>query len=211
MKILTVIAVLGLYWHLAAPAARGQDAPAPGAEMSDGTWQFSAITGGGSGLGKSSNTQFFLAGGRAGRVLTGEHLGGWLKGDFEWAVDVMPVYVVFAGSSATVPTSKTVYGASFKPVIWEWNFTSHEKVVPYAAIEGGILFSTSDVPRGNTSQVNFTPQGAVGAHVFVKPDRALLLEAAIVHHSSASLGRQNPGYNASFFFTVGYSWFKSRR
>jgi len=32
----------------------------------------------------------------------------------------------------------------------------------------------------------------------------------VVHHSNASLGDRNPGYNASVFFTVGYSWYKSR-
>ncbi len=47
------------------------------------------------GLGKSDNTQFFYAGGRAGRVLTSDHLSGIFRGNFEWAVDVMPIYVVF--------------------------------------------------------------------------------------------------------------------
>jgi hypothetical protein len=120
----------------------------------------------------------------------------------------MPLYEVFAGPTREVPGSHGIYGGSFKPAIWEWNFTSSRKIVPYAAIAGGVLFTTRNIPPGNTSPVNFTPQFDFGAHIFVKPRRAVLLGGAIVHHSSASLGRENPGYNTSFFWTVGYSWFK---
>jgi hypothetical protein len=169
--------------------------------LSKGTWELGLFTGGGTGLKHADDTQFFDAGGRVGLVLTGEHLPGWFHGNFEWAVDMMPAYVVFTPNQA-------VYGGSFKPVIWQWNFTRGKKIAPYFAIAGGVLFTTHDVPPGHTSFVNFTPQGAFGAHVFLKRGRALLLEGAIVHHSNASLGTQNPGYNAAFFFTVGYSWFK---
>jgi lipid A 3-O-deacylase len=173
----------------------------PSESLTKGTWEFGAIVGGGTGLGHADNTQFFYAGGRVGRVLTKEHLSGHLRGNFEWAGDFMPIYAVF-------PPVNGIYGGSIKPVIWQWNFTSGKKIAPYLAIAGGVLFSTHNVPPGNTSYVNFTPQGAFGWHIFNRQGRALLLEAAIVHHSNASLGTQNPGLNASFFFTVGYSWFR---
>jgi lipid A 3-O-deacylase len=173
----------------------------PSESLTKGTWEFGAISGGGVGLGHSDDTQFFFAGGRVGRVLTHGHLSVLLRGNFEWAGDFMPIYTVF-------PPSSAIYGGSFKPVIWQWNFTRGKRIAPYLAAAGGVLFSTHNVPPGNTSFVNFTPQGAFGWHIFFKEGRALLLEAAIVHHSSASLGTQNPGYNAAFFFTIGYSWFK---
>ena len=169
-----------------------------------GAWEFSALGGGGSGLGKSDKTQFFYAGGRAGRVLTAEHLPGILRGNFEWAVDLLPVYSVFTPNGA-------VYGASFKPVIWQWNFTRGRKIVPYAAIAGGIVFTTRNIPPGDTSSVNFTPQASFGAHLFECPGRALLFEVSIAHLSSASLGARNPGYNASILFSVGYAWFRRSR
>ncbi len=189
-----------LLFVLATSAARAQDLPSK--SLSKGTWELSALGGGGTGLNHAFNTKFLFAGGRVGRVMTGEHLHGWARGNFEFAADFLPVYVVFAANG------QNIYGGSFKPVIFQWNFTGGKKIAPYIQATGGVLFSTSNVPPGHTSTVNFTPQGVFGAHVFVRPKRALLLEAAIVHHSSASLGTQNPGYNASFFFTIGYGWFK---
>jgi len=179
--------------------------PAPVApvtqSLKDGAVELGALVGGGTGLGHSDGTQFFYLGGRAGFVLTRDHLPGWLRGNFEWAIDVMPVYVV-------VPSSGAIYGGSFKPAIWQWNFTRGKKIAPYVAAHGGIVFSTSNVPPGDTSYVNFTSQFVSGAHIFVKPRRAFFVEPAIGHLSSASLGVHNPGYNISILFTVGYSWFK---
>jgi hypothetical protein len=55
---------------------------------------------------------------------------------------------------------------------------------------------------------NFTPQGGVGVHWFVKPRRSIDFSANAVHISSASLGDRNPGVNASVQFSMGYSWWK---
>ena|SRR5271157_1019294 len=169
--------------------------------LTPGTWEFGVFGGGGTGLGKSDNTQFFVAGGRIGCVLTGEHLSGWLRGNFEWAADLMPVYIVF-------PPNSAVYGGSFTPVILQWNFTGKKKVAPYFAAQGGVLFSRQNIPPGNTSYVNFTPGGVVGVHIFAREGRAVQLEGGIIHHSNASLGTTNPGYNASFMFKIGYTWYK---
>ncbi|MGH9707963.1 MAG: acyloxyacyl hydrolase [Candidatus Acidiferrales bacterium] len=172
--------------------------------LKKGTWELGILGGGGSGLGKSDNAQFMYAGGRAGRILTADHLSGPFRGNFEWAFEALPVFTVF-------PPARAVYGGSFKPVIWQWNFTSHRKFVPYAAVAGGVLFTRENIPPGNTSRVNFTPQGSFGVQIFSRPGRALRLEISAVHISSASLGAQNPGYNGSIFFTIGFSWFKTPR
>jgi lipid A 3-O-deacylase len=199
MKLLIAFAVA----MLLAMAASAQDRPAD--VLTRGTWAFAPLAGGGSGLGKSDGTQFFYVGGRAGRVLTGEHLPGLLRGDFEWAGDVLPVYLFFT------PSNGTVYGASIKPVIWQWNFTSGKKFVPYIAAAGGIVFTTTNIPPGDTSQVNFTPQFVVGTRIFTNDHHAVFFEGSLAHLSSASLGPHNPGYNASLLFTVGYSWFRGQR
>lgn len=167
-------------------------------------WEFEPFVGGGTGLGKASNTQFLIAGGRAGKILTGEHLGSWLRGNFELATEVMPLYLVMQPGGA-------VYGASIKPVIFKWNFMGNEKIAPYALVTGGVLFTTSNVPPGNTSNVNFTPQGALGFYFFRRPKRAWDFEIQAVHTSNASLGHLNPGLNGSLIFTIGYSWFKTPR
>ena len=115
-----------------ASAAAAQDLPSK--TLTRGTWELGAFAGGGDGFGKSDNTQFLIAGGRGGLVLTKEFMPGILRGNFEWAVDVMPVYIVF-------PPNSGVYGGSIKPVIWKWNFTHWQKVAPYFAAAGGILFT----------------------------------------------------------------------
>jgi lipid A 3-O-deacylase len=167
-----------------------------------GTWDFGAFLGGGTGAGKSSNTQFLFAGGRAGCVLTPDLARNtFLRGNFEYAVEVMPVYTVFTPSGA-------VYGASIKPFIVRWNFTANRRVIPYFHFAGGVLFTTSDVPPPNTSSINFTPQLGGGIHWFVRPERSVDFGIDLVHHSNASLGDHNPGYNASIFFSVGYTWYK---
>ena len=173
----------------------------PSQSLTRGTWEIEPFVGGGTGLLHASTTQFIIAGARVGRVLTGEHLHGWARGNFELAADFMPLYLVMQSGG-------TVYGASFKPVIFKWNFTSNHKIAPYALIAGGVLFTSSNVPAGNTSYVNFTPQGALGFHVFTRPKRAWDFEIQFVHHSNASLGTFNPGLNASVLFTIGYNWFK---
>lgn len=169
--------------------------------LARGAWEFDPFVGGGTGLGRADTTQFLIAGGRVGKIITGDHLRGWARGNFEFAADFMPLYLVMQPGGA-------VYGASFKPVIFQWNFTSAKKLEPYALIAGGILFTTSNVPPGNTSYVNFTSQGAFGFRFFQRAKRSWNFEIQAVHTSNASLGHLNPGLNGSLLFTLGYSWFK---
>ena len=184
----------------APPSSVPQDFQAQ--SLKKGAWELGVLAGGGSGLGKSDNTQFFYAGGRAGYILTGEHLPGLLRGNFEWAVDILPLYPVLT------PDGGGIYGASIKPAIWEWNFTSFKKFAPYVAAAGGVVFSKSNVPPGDTSKVNFTPQFVAGTHYFYQKRKALFFEGSLGHLSSASLGPHNPGYNVTLVFTVGLSWMK---
>jgi lipid A 3-O-deacylase len=218
--LLAALLALGFATMLAAqdpPASASgtaQTSASSGAAADDGNWvhqslgqhaiQLGILAGGGTGLGHSDGTQFGYAGGRGGIILSPEFLPGLLRGNFEWAADVLPMYVVF-------PPAGAVWGGSIRPVIWQWNFTSWRKAAPYVAAVGGIVFTRENVPPGDTSQVNFTPGIAFGSNVFVKPHRALFFEGSIAHLSSASLGDRNPGYNVNFFFTVGYSWFKGGR
>jgi hypothetical protein len=170
-----------------------------------GTWELGLLAGGGVGLSNASGTQFTDAGGRIGWIATRDHFSGWRRGNFEMGADLLPIYTVFTRRNGTV------YGGAFKPLFWTWNFDGGRKIVPYFGVAGGVLFSAKNLPPGNTSNVNFTPQAVFGAHIFVKPKRALLVEGAIVHHSNSGLGTLNPGYNAAVFLTIGYSWFRGGR
>ena len=87
-----------------------------------GTWELGAFLGGGTGAGKSSDTQFFYAGGRAGLVLTPDLFTSTpIRGNLEYAIEVMPVYTVFTPNGA-------VYGASIKPFLVQWNFTKPQRL-----------------------------------------------------------------------------------
>src|SRR6202161_2855872 len=103
MKLLA--AFLGCLILVAAVTA--QDAPAaPVAQdwasqsLTKHAWELGVLGGGGTGLGKSDNTQFAYGGGRVGWILTGNHLSGVLHGNFEWAVNLLPLYAVLPPGSA---------------------------------------------------------------------------------------------------------------
>ena len=167
-------------------------------------WNFGLFLGGGSGVGQRTNVQMFRAGVRLGRVMTGELGHGWGKGTFELDGEITPVDDVFWGGY------KNVYGFGITPVDMKWNFTSGKRLVPFVEASGGLLWSTVNIPPGDTSQINFTPGGGGGMHIFLKPGRALTWTLRAVHISSASLGNHNPGVNASVQASLGYTWFKTR-
>lgn len=116
----------------------------------------------------------------------------------------------------------TFHGVSATPIILRWNFTHGRKVMPWVQAAGGVLWTNhkypaygqgpvnvqNDGPNSDASVWNFTPQGGVGLHYFVRADRSVDFSANAVHISSASLGDRNPGVNASVQFSVGYTWWK---
>lgn len=125
--------------------------------------------------------------------------------------------------SAPYTVGGTYSGLSVTPIILRWNFTHGRRIMPWAQAAGGLVWTNHKYPgygstdpqnvsetgpSADTSVWNFTPQGGVGMHVFVKPRRSVDFSANAVHISSASLGDRNPGVNASVQFSVGYSWWK---
>ncbi|HET8667379.1 MAG TPA: acyloxyacyl hydrolase [Terriglobales bacterium] len=192
--------------------------------LTKGSIEIGPWVGGGTGVGIRTDWHFFNAGVRVGKVLTSEIGSGALRGNFEFAGDIIPVYLVMQPQSIGVPVPtvqgktaiayfltgkrETVYGYSFNPVVLTWNFTRGRKVVPFFSAEGGLLVTRKDVPFPDTDHVNFTPGGAFGAHFFLKNRQAITLSGHVTHISNASLGEHNPGINASIQFRLGYTWFK---
>ena len=143
-------------------------------------------SGGHSVAGGRGNTGIWNAGLRYGWVLTKPLGPGFLKGRFEYAIDAVPVYLIFQ------PVN-TAYGAGLNPVNLKWNFATRGHVVPYLELSGGTLFTTHEVPP-RTSTVNFTSAAAFGAH-FLGQRHTLTLEARYLHISNAGLATPNPGVN----------------
>jgi len=119
----------------------------------------------------------------------------------------------------------TFRGVSLTPVILRWNLlTRSRRFQPWFQGAGGLIYTTHKFPPnvqstqtvngqtvlvdGGTCVWNFTPQGGVGAHYFIRPKRSIDLGVNAVHISSASLGDRNPGVNASVQIQVGYTFWK---
>jgi len=186
-----------------AAGAQAATPQSPLAPPQKGTWEFGPEIGGGPSTRYNipATAQFLYFGGRIGRVLSGQRLSGWRRGRFEMAADILPFYKAYTSRG-------TVYGGSFRPIVCQWHFDRDSRVKPYISVSGGVLFTTRNIPPGNTSPVNFTPEGTFGTRIFTSPETAVLIEGSVLHTSNANLGVRNPGYPVSIVFNVGYSWFK---
>jgi lipid A 3-O-deacylase len=182
--------------------------------------------------------KFLLAGVHAGKVLTSNVGPGFLRGNFEYAVEIFPFWQSYTpkferpfctNPPGTPPACTPFYtvggtftGVSVTPIILRWNLVGTRRFSFWGQGAGGVLWtnhkypafggapydSQNDGPNADTSVWNFTPQFGVGAHYFLRPRRSIDFSANAVHISSASLGDRNPGINASVQFSVGYSWWK---
>jgi hypothetical protein len=194
-------------------------------------WEFGAFFQGGVGVGDRSDFTFTSAGVRVGKVITNQHLPGLLRGQFEYAGELMPYWRAFTPPPHTSET-KYIYedqkgyvmepygggtyrGVSITPIILRWNFVPSRHFAPWFQGAGGLIYTTHKFPPdilvphgtpGGTSVFNFTPQFGIGFHYFVNSRRSIDFAANAIHISSASLGDRNPGVNASVQFQIGYTW-----
>jgi hypothetical protein len=178
-KLLGILVALGFLFCCSACLAQ--------ARPEDGGHEIEVWTGGGHSVpGGTSNTSVWNVGLRYGWILTRPHGPGLLKGRFEYAVDVVPLFVAFQ------PTN-TAYGAGFNPLNLKWNFAARGLFVPYFELSGGTLFTNKDVPTG-TNSVNFTPSAALGLHL-LREKYNWTVEVRYLHISNAGLAVPNPGLN----------------
>jgi hypothetical protein len=162
-------------------------------------WNYGFYVGGSQSFANTPSAQTFLIAGRVGRVLTHELGSNALRGSFEMAIDIIPINEFWiAGNSQ--------YAGAINPFIAKWNFTGGKTVSPYLAAVGGVVFSPSNLPPGDTSQVNFTSGAELGAQWFHRPKQSWDFAVKIYHLSNASIGNKNPGINGAVQFMVGYTW-----
>jgi len=136
--------------------------------------------------GGTKHTAAFNAGLRYGWVLTHPHLPGFLHGRFEYAVDAVPVFLIFQPAN-------TAFGIGFDPLGLKWNFERHGHFSPFLELTGGTLFTNHNVPAG-TNTVNFMDQAALGTHILGEKYN-VSLELRYMHISNAGLATPNPGIN----------------
>ena len=176
-----VLVVLLSALSLLSPLAQAQAGPETGAH------ELQIWTGGGHGLtGSTSDTGVWNLGLRYGWILTEPAGPGFLRGRFEYAVDIVPIFLV-------TQRTGTAYGFGLNPFALKWNFAAGRKMVPYVDLGGGTLFTNDRVPPG-TSHVNFTTSAAFGMHVLRKKYN-WSAEVRYMHISNAGLTTPNPGIN----------------
>lgn len=140
------------------------------------------------------------AGLRYGWVLTNPHGPGFLRGQFEYAIDAVPFYVIFQPHSVA-------YGAGVNPFALKWIFDTRGRVTPYFDLGGGVLFTSRQVPDG-ISNLNFASGAGIGVNVG-RGKRHWSLEMRWLHISDAGLTAENPGINA-IQFRAGLGWFRHK-
>jgi lipid A 3-O-deacylase len=175
MRMILLVVLLGgcVAWAQEAPEKGGHEVQ---------VW----VGGGHSVSGGTKNTGIFNGGLRYGWVLTDPHGPGFLKGNFEYAVDAVPAFLVFQPAN-------TAYGFGVNPLGLKWNFVPRGNIVPYFELGGGTLFTTHDVPAG-TSKINFTSGAALGFH-HLGERVTWSLDVRYMHISNAGLRTLNPGIN----------------
>jgi lipid A 3-O-deacylase len=201
--------------------------------MSQDPWEFGAFANGGLGTNSRDNYKFFDIGLHAGKVLFGPAGPAWLRGQFEYAVEIIPFWQAYTpkflrancyfsspgtiACSGLYQTGGTYTGVSVTPIILRWNLRKGHRWMPWVQGAGGLLYTTHKFPpvgpypypgHQGTSVFNFTPQFGVGVHYFLRPRESIDFSANAVHISNASLGDSNPGVNASAQFSVGFTWWK---
>jgi len=177
------------------PAIRAQAGPVEGGHE----WQ--VWTGGGHGIsGSQSSDGIWNVGFRYGLILTAPHGPGFLRGRLEYAVDAVPVFLVFQKTN-------TAYGAGLNPFAFKWMLDTKHNVAPYFEIGGGTLFTNTKAPEG-TSRVNFTSGAALGLH-FLRAKHNISAEVRYMHISNAGLASPNPGIN-TIQFRLGFGAFSQK-
>jgi hypothetical protein len=143
-------------------------------------------TGGGNAVpGGTNDTQVWNAGARYGWIVTDPHLPGLMRGRFEFAVDVVPAFVVFQRAN-------TAFGGGVNPIGFKWIFVTRGHVAPFMELNGGTLITTHEVPT-RTSQENFTTGAAFGMYFFRQ--HTWSVDVRYMHISNAGLTVPNPGVN----------------
>lgn len=228
---------LFLFLLIASVAAAGQS-PSPEMKASDPvaevrnarSWEYGPFANWGTGIGDRSDFKFFFAGAELGKVISPVVHAGILSGQFQLSGNVIPFWqaytpsphdrtFVYGGQTYTEPIGGGTYtGVSLTPIILRWNFlTKSKRIQPWFQGAGGLVYTTHKFPPdvlvphgvpGGTSVWNFSPQGGVGVHYFLRSKRSIDLGVNAVHISSASLGDRNPGVNASIQIQAGYTFWK---
>lgn len=140
-------------------------------------WEIGPMVQGGFGLTEDrDNFHFFSAGVQAGKVLTGNHLNGPMRGNFEYGVEFFPFWqsytpkfqradCVAATAPGTISCSPlytvggTFSGLSVTPILLRWNFVGTKRMSFWAQGGGGLIWTNHKYPAFGSSTPNLGEDG----------------------------------------------------
>jgi hypothetical protein len=170
-------------------SARAQDVPpAPNLDVGTSEWMLAA----GPAIGvtvfhSAEGHNYFLQTLSWGRILSRPLGPGALRGRFEWAFEVVPLYGQY--------DPQNTYGFGFTPLLWRWNFEPRGRIVQFAELAGGALWTRDPVPE-RTTTANFTAHASYGVRYFLRQHLSLVAAYRFHHISNGNRLERNPGVNA---------------
>ena len=140
-------------------------------QSSDRPWNIGVLAQGGFGTTDRSDFRFFSAGIGAGKVLTPTVGSGMLRGNFEYRVQVFPLWQSYTpkfqrqnctpipaqpliSCSAPFTVGGTFTGVSITPILLRWNFVSGERWSPWIQGGGGVIWTNHKYPAVGGPPVN---------------------------------------------------------
>ena len=180
---------LALVLLTGAATAHAQDVtPTPTLDVGTSEWMVAA----GPAIGvtvfhSAEGHNYFLQTLSWGRILSQPLGPGALRGRFEWAFEVVPVFGQY--------DPQNTFGVGFTPLLWRWNFEPQGRIVQFAELAGGALFTRDPVPA-RTTTANFTAHAAYGVRYFLRPRLSVVASYRFHHISNGNRLERNPGVNA---------------
>ena len=133
-----------------------------------------------------------------GRLVSGEHGPGVLRGRLEMMLELTPVFLAFQSNRAA--------GVGFSPLMFRWNLRERGPIQPFLELAGGFVVTNHDMPE-ETSRLNFSSHLGAGARVRVAERWGVVAGYRLQHISNGNTAARNPGINSN----VGYLGLAYRR
>lgn len=163
---------VSLLAQVAGQAGLGEKVPA-----STLPFEVGAIVQGGVGVTDERDSfRFLMAGVHAGKVLTGDHGPGVVRGSFEYAAEAFPFWQAYTPRfqrakcfAAPVPgtiscsplytVGGTFSSVTITPIILRWNFAGTRRITPWAQAAGGLLWTNHKFPAFGSPVLNLGNDG----------------------------------------------------
>jgi hypothetical protein len=173
-----------------------QSAPPAGAAFPKGTVEVGGLAGATlpvSWLRAHEDRGIIMASLDVGRIMTSTIGHGPLAGQFEFLLEVTPLFIVHQ--------PLRTLGLAASPLHMRWNFrpVSSHAVRPFAEASGGVVYTHDPVPVGTTS-FNFIDQAGFGLRFAARGKQTWLAGYRFQHISNAGRVKPNPGANFNFAY-----------